>query len=361
MSENNTEKKQSPAWLRPLIWVLIGVVAGIVIAYGIFTATLSQSVSTKQTSSIEQTIEDGGANGSLASDSNEEEKESTGISTYTLEHTELTGDDITDFQNRLISRIDELKNNNNFLQIQTGEDQYEVYAFNDKGECYAEDGFGYYNVVFRKDGKVVKFESESGAVALGEDIDCINIVKSAAQAINKRDDIKLYYYPIDEDAGYKEYRIDMTTKEAVRECYTIISDEFADMMIDKLAEQDENWGVHLVLQVFIPDDESDRAFGVNALAIYDNDDNEYLNWNIVGWMNISKWELEDWWYTYDFSKATEEEYMEHANQLSEHFKQEIESLSGDTDNNGSTDDAAAEVDEAETDNTDDTESTTTEQ
>lgn len=49
MSEStNTEKKgfQSPAWVRSLVWVLIGVIIGIVVGYGIFSATLTQSVAT---------------------------------------------------------------------------------------------------------------------------------------------------------------------------------------------------------------------------------------------------------------------------------------------------------------------------
>ena len=222
-----------------------------------------------------------------------------------------------DIQKDIEKRINHIREDNSLVQLQTGKKEFETYVYNNNGECVAETSDGSYSVVFRNDNKVVKYENSSGALAVGNDIDILQFIENAVLAVGKVDSAKMYYYPIhsNDKFDYDEYRVDLKDEAAIRLCYSQLGEKFADVMLDSLKQQDKNWKPHLVIVLYIPKDKNNQNFGAVALSVYDNLSKEFTNWDLLGWIQLDDWKLDNWWYTYDFSKANTKDYVSHMKSL----------------------------------------------
>ena len=278
MSENTVKEakeKSKGNWMANFIWAVVGAIIGIVLGYAIFTTTLkdaaSDAINEIQTTEAAQEVGD-------ASD---------GISTYIFEHTVLSGKEVEDIASDIEARLLNIKDNNNYVQLQVDANEYEAYIYNTHNECFAQASDGDYSAVFRNDKKVVKYTSENSALAVGTDIDIISIAINAILAPTK--DIKgarLLEMKVDETSNIKEYRVDLVGDEAVRECYTSLGINFADSMVANLKEQLTDWEPHLIF-VYLVDTESDD---ISMHCYYVAEGTEYTNWVMQAYVPIGEWE-----------------------------------------------------------------------
>ena len=330
-------KLREPAVLKNIIWVLVGIIIGILASYFIVASSLKdveQSTDASVETTIDNTenIETTETENTEATETEEtEETEETGITTYMYEHNEMSEEEIESARNRILERVDELRHSNSFVQVQTGESSYEAYFYNTNNECYVATSDGSYDVVFRNDNKVVKYEASSGALAVGEDIDILTIIENAVKAAGTSDAAKIYEYP-HENSGkpYNEYRIDLLGSDGVRMCYSSLGDDFADIMMENITNQDPDWNPHLVIIVYVPEDDTDRSFGAVSLVVYDEENSEYTSWDLLGWIDLDEWKLNDWWYSSDFSNPDSDEFSEQLDTLRTTIEKLIDNISDDT-------------------------------
>ncbi len=314
MSKEN-KSTGTPTWVKPLTLVLMGVIIGIVLSYAMVASGLKKASDKIETKANTENSTDSGAIAENTTSGNDTiDEENDVITTYELPHEEVKGKELEDLQADLKNRIAHVRETNSFVQLQTGVSEYETYVYNNNGECVAETSDGSYSVVFRNDNKVVKYEDASGALAVGQDIDIMTFIENAVMAAGTND-VKMYRYPENTvDDTYEEYRVDLKGEDIVRLCYSPLGEDFADVMMENLKAQDPEWNPHLVIVLYVPTDDKPN-FGAVAISVYDNLNKEFTNWDLLGWIELSDWKLDEWWYTYDFSKADSETYIEHMKSL----------------------------------------------
>jgi hypothetical protein len=376
--EKTTEdsKLKSPAWVRDLIWVLIGVIIGVVLMFAITTATASTaSSSAKANVGVSEQSSDPSTEAST-----EEEEESLGITTYLYEHTVLEGDDADTARKFMIEGVDRVQNNNTYLCIQTNDDEYEYYFYNTNGEGYGQTSDGSYMAVYRNDGTVVKYGSDADAVAVGSDIEVMSMVRNAIQAsADGVEGVQLFEMaPAEDETDIAEYRIDLVGEDAIKAIYISEGQDFADQMYEKLTSTalvntEEagtiEWDPHLIITGILQfnEDRTDITdFMFYMYYVYDN--NEYTNWVMNGYLEIGEWTLAEDWYTMDYENLDEDKYDELMTSLTDELYELVQSAYDDmdttteTDTEESTETSTEEVEETEeaTETSDEETSTETE-
>lgn len=299
MSENtvkDVKEKTKGSWLTNFLWAVVGAIIGIVLGYAVFTATLKDTASDAidAIQSTEEAVEDAG-------------DASNSISTYVYEHTVLGGDELTAAVDDISNRILNLMNKNTYMQIQVGENEYEAYVYNKHGECFAQDSNDNYSAIFRDDKKVVKYTNADSALAIGTDIDLLNITLNAVKApLTDIEDAsaRLLRMEFEEESDIIEYRVDLVGDNAVRECYTSLGLNFADSMVANLKSQLTDWEPHLIF-VYLVDTKSDD---ISMHCYYVADDAEYTNWVMQAYVEVDDWKLDDSWYTIDVNAIEIEEF-----------------------------------------------------
>ena len=293
------EKKNG--WLKNFIWLMMGVIIGIVLGFAIFTASMgsvAKDLSNTQTSQVEaeSEVEVGDAG--------------DGISTYLFEHKTLTGEDAQAVKEKINSTLEYIKTHDTYVQIQTGEASYESYLYNDTGECFAQSSDASYHAIFRNDGKTIKYSDANAAIAFGKDTEVISIVQSAVNAIeNGVEGVQLFeMIPASEDTDYIEYRIDLVGEDAVKACYQMHDEEFAQIMYDNLTSQGPEWEPHLIFVIIVDTTGETQQIAITCLYVEDNE--EYTNWIMQGYFDVYDWKLGQEWYDTDFSTTDGAAYGE---------------------------------------------------
>lgn len=312
MSENvNTvegvQKNSKNNVLKNLIYFLIGVVVGIVIGYAIFASSVT-SASKNLQSSIESSVEVE----DLAS------RDALSIPTYLIEHKELNKDESKEITDNLFEIINNIITNNTYVQIQSGEDYFEGYLYNEHGECFAKSSDNNIISVFRDNTTSVKHDNENGILAVGKDIDIMRLSRNVLKAYTDGVyGVRLLEMLEDEHSNNKEYRVDLYGTEAVLACYNSLGSNFANTMLASLKDQlntsgddNFNWVPHLIFS-FIVDEN-------NNLGIYCNfvlDGEEYTSWMTVGYIETETWKLSDEWYASDFTDKLDDNFNTLINEL----------------------------------------------
>ena len=237
-------------------------------------------------------------------------EDNSNLTTYQYNHTEVKESKKEDIVEDIVNTIRDLKNDNTYVQIQTGDSLYESYMYNKNNECLAQTSDNSYYAVFRKDNKTIKYSTENSMIALGNDMDILTFSINAAKAVLRdSENITLLDMElVDEDAEHmKEYRVDLRGKEAVKMCYDSLGEQFADNMLDKLNEQMDNEWFPRVIMVYTID--NDNSIGIQCCYVVDN--KEYLAWKMQGYAETDDWQLDSEWYTADFQtiKATKLDEM----------------------------------------------------
>lgn len=246
----------------------------------------------------------------------------------------LTGGERTEAISRIDKMLKKLRNENGYVRVIDGEDTYETYVFNSKGEALAQGNKYNYITVFRNDGDSVRF---TDVVEVGPDIEILELVENAVELV-KRGTVAIKEQVQQFDifnSGINSYYIELKNWEQIKELYMTKGEDFADMMIEYMADMfynqdnienadseseedgnidinsddnagddvgdDDNSGeeTHKNLGIrfnFLVGDENEFSVGCEAIT----DDDEYMLWYLDGYLLLYDWELDKEWYTYDF-------------------------------------------------------------
>jgi hypothetical protein len=311
--EKKNDSKFKLNW-HSLIYVLIGVIIGILAGFAIVVVQFSSSEKAfeKSLSSGESASEsDGDADDSVEEvavidDLSDLSLGTSGISTYEYDSTILTGDDAQTAKENILTVLDFMKERSTYMNVQVGEDEYNIYIYNKDGECFAQSYDGQYTAVFMKDGTTVKYDASSDIIAVGSDIDFESLLTNVVNAVDSgTEGVTLYEMDFDEEEipeGYHEYRVDLVGDEAVKLAYTGINETFEDEMLTQLEDDitdslgEEDWEPHLIYCFIISEGNN-----LTSYCYVVADGQEYTNWVQDGYLEFSDWTFTDDWYTTDFS------------------------------------------------------------
>lgn len=288
--------------LYDVVWVIIGLVAGILISFCIFNLSMKSAIEDVVSKTQTNTIKS-------ASDISK-------ITTYSDPSTIITdADKIKEVQKSVEDYANGLKKGSTYSQVMTGQDQYVYYLYNTNGEVFTQDTAGSYTELFLKDGKVFKYDNNEQSLSVGSDIDLASLLVNGIDAVGN-DNVTLYEMKNDSDdtekANGHEYRVDLKGEEAVKLLYKSAGDEFATSMVDSIKSSISDWEPHIIMVYFIGDT-VDESY---SYCLYVIDDQEYTNWFLQGYDTTNDWSLDDAWYSYDSSKDTDgKQYSELATKL----------------------------------------------
>ena len=303
--ESKTTEKQPKTKkfiLYDVVWVIIGLVAGILISFCIFNLSMKSAIEDVVSKTQTNTIKS-------ASDISK-------ITTYSDPSTIITdADKIKEVQKSVEDYANGLKKGSTYSQVMTGQDQYVYYLYNTNGEVFTQDTAGSYTELFLKDGKVFKYDNNEQSLSVGSDIDLASLLVNGIDAVGN-DKVTLYEMKHDSDdtekANGHEYRVDLKGEEAVKLLYKSAGDEFATSMVDSIKSSISDWEPHIIMVYFIGDT-VDECY---SYCLYVIDNQEYTNWFLQGYDTTNDWSLDDAWYSYDSSKDTDgKQYSELATKL----------------------------------------------
>lgn len=181
-----------------------------------------------------------------ASTDSTEEVEATGITTYDYAHTVVTDkDQLTEFKYNYNNAVQSLIDGPTYYEIQTGNNRYTMYMYNNHGEIFSQSDNGEYTSVYRSDGSLVRYDSHNNEFVIGQGLDTLHFVQNAINAVDSGNDgITLYKMDLDnsdEDTNHtEEYRIDIVGDDAVYKCYESAGDYYASTMVNILHQQYES-------------------------------------------------------------------------------------------------------------------------
>lgn len=271
-----------------IIGILAAVLVG-VIGFNLYSALKETKFAQGKNESTESNLEDA-VNSSLV-------------------QTEVKGDDIKTVVDTLTEFTDNIKNNNGYVQVYTGQDEYDTYIYNKNNEVVAQGNSTAYVSVFRNDGKVIRY-TDTIAVAENEDIDIMSIVDNTLKAVDGKT-VKLYKVEqtlaedVDTDTYYTEYLVDIVGEDNVKKMYSSVDSTFGDTMVQGMYDAvGEDWEPHFKLIFFTT---ADGAFTVACHVVID--DTDQMNWYFDGYLNVYDWSLPEEWYTNDFSDTETSETL----------------------------------------------------
>lgn len=228
------------------------------------------------------------------------------MTTYEYNHTIINDKDKKkEIVSNISNKLRQIRSGSTYVQIQTGDNDYESYMYNRNNECLAQTSDESYYAVFRKDNKTIKYSTENNMIALGTDMDIMTFAINAIESVVKESSANITLLDMElsdnESGNNKEFRVDINGEEAVKLCYNSLGENFANNMIDKLKEQMGNdWVPRLVMIYNISDNED---IGVSCCYVVDN--TEYLSWVMEGYTTVGDWALDSKWYTANFEDLEE--------------------------------------------------------
>ena len=280
--------------IRDVVWIIIGVVVGILISLCIFSMTLMSYLNAED-------------NNDASNEQVTETQESKGITTYDSKNTVITDkDEIKKIESSILDYVDNIKTGSTYSQVMTGEDTYTYYMYNNNGEVFTQDSDQKSTEVFLNNGKVYRYDTDEKTLSVGDDIDLVTLLENGAKAL-ENDKVTLYDIDITDSelpAGH-EYRIDLVGDDTVKLLYESVGKDFADNMLDSIKESlNNNWDSHIIMSYFLGDDIKDSC----AYCLYVIDNEEYTNWIFQGYDTTEDWKLDSEWYSYDGSSDDGETY-----------------------------------------------------
>jgi hypothetical protein len=323
---DNKSNKKFKFSMNEGLWLLLGLVAGILIGYILLKVTVMTAIdklsSGNDTTDIDVSSDDTSSDEDTTSD--DDTTVVTGITTYEYDSVIISdADEIKAVQDKVALFTDAIINNNTYAQVQTGDSTYSYYLYNDNGEIFTQDSDNLYTEIFLNTGKVYKYSSEEESLSVGEDTEIVAIMNNAIQAVGN-DGVTLYKMTLDSDDSEttdEEYRVDLVGRDAVKLLYSSMSDEFADVMVDAMIEalsaddttdetdeesteesteteattETEEWEPHVIMVFYLTDD----VLSSYSYCMFVMDGTEYTNWVLQGFDYVDSWSLDTDWYSYD--------------------------------------------------------------
>lgn len=237
----------------------------------------------------------------------------------TMQTIELTKEsDINSAIAELDSVIDYVMSEPAYIEVQVSDSEFDRYLYNSKGEAAVQSSSMAYTVVFMNDGNSIRCNQLDEQLEKNTSIDIITTASSVISGIkDKKNGFSMSQILYDEDDGtVKEYVIETKGIEACKDVYRVISDDYANTIIDTLVE-------------YISEMESivyDPIIRYGFIFADDNSLNMYceimvngisnINWYCTGYIHTEDWELSEEWYETDFTEGNIQKIMDMTAELS---------------------------------------------
>lgn len=205
-----------------------------------------------------------------------------------------------------------------YIEVQVSDNSFDRYLYNSKGEAAVQSSNVSYTVVFTNDGNSVRCNQLDEQLEKNTSIDVITNVSSAIDGIkNKKDGFSMSQIVADgDDEKVKEYVIETKGLEACKEVYRVVSDEYADTIMDTLVEYiSEMEGIKYdptIRYGFIFAD--DNSLNMYCEIMVNGVSN--INWYCTGYIHTDDWELDKAWYETEFVESNTQKIMDMAADLS---------------------------------------------
>jgi hypothetical protein len=334
-TEPASEKEEKPKkkikfTMNEGLWLLLGLVAGILVGYLILQATVMTAINKMSSGNSTEATSGSTSDSTETTDGSDDDTETIGITTYEYDSTIISDEDeVKAVQDKVKEFTDSIANNNTYAQVQTGSEQYSYYLYNSNGEMFTQDSDNLYTEIFLNDGTVYKYNSEDESLSVGADTEITSIMNNAINAVGS-DGVTLYKMTLDDDDSDttdEEYRVDLVGRDAVKLLYSNMSDEFADIMVDTMIESlsttaddsdadetdeesteesteastetdtstTEEWEPHIIMVFYLTGD----YLTSYSYCMFVMDGSEYTNWVLQGVDSVGSWSLDEGWYSYD--------------------------------------------------------------
>ena len=216
--------------------------------------------------------------------------------------------------------LDNISNRDILLNVQNGEDSYVTMVYNDSGEIFTQDSEYGYISVYLSNGNVVRFNEY---VDYGADSDIMMIMQSALDMAKEDEGIMLNLDNTSETSNeIRQTIIDIRGWDSVTKLYSIVSDDFADTMVEQLKSTlpKDNEGDEINFRFIYGTDESSKLVSAACYIYFGVTDPDKISWEDVGlsWVitsinEVYDWELKEDWYSIEWEN--EELDVENAEEL----------------------------------------------
>lgn len=211
----------------------------------------------------------------------------------------LSNTETENAKRKIISLIENIKNNNGYIHVYTGENEYDTYIYNKHGEVFAVGNESTNMTVFRSDDTAIQF---TDMIAQTEAIDILTLVLNSLYAI---DNNNIEMYESESESNYQEYVAIFDTYDDIRQLYSSASSKYVEYMINDIKEASTK-NIVPTFKIYYMVSEGG---GLTVACHLVDGEETYLNWYIDGYHNVYDWKLPNEWYTYDFTDAEISENM----------------------------------------------------
>ena len=191
-----------------------------------------------------------------------------------------------------------------YLEVQTSDEDFDGYMYNNNGEIMAQASDASYTVVFTNDGRSVRCNSSDETMEYNTAIDIVTMTKNAVNGVRNKQQGFTISELVTKDSpetGIKEFLIDVVGTEACKKIYNTVSDEYATRIVETLTKYIQttrpNYELHLRFGVVYTVD-----YRMNLYCDIVIDEVENNNWYCHGYIEIPDWELGEDWYNTEFNE-----------------------------------------------------------
>lgn len=211
----------------------------------------------------------------------------------------LSNTETENAKRKIISLIENIKNNNGYMHVYTGENEYDTYIYNKHGEVFAVGNESTNMTVFRSNDTAIQF---TDMITQTEAMDIMQLVLNSLYAINNSN---IEMYESESQSNYQEYIAIFDTYDDIRKLYSSASSEYADAMIKNIQDAFPKNEIPVFKIYYMISDGGELTIECHV----EENGETYLNWYIDGYLKVYDWKLPNEWYTYDFSDAEYSEMM----------------------------------------------------
>ena len=289
--DNNTNKKSKRTLIISIIIILL--INTVCIESIILSSNTVKDNNTKEVK--DETVE---TDNETSEDTEIDDEYKT---TYELSHKILEGSDKEQAINNMRKNLESMRTKNFLTQLMTDTDTWQTYLLNNKGESFTYSSDGSVMTVGLNNGNYYLATPEN--ISYGENQGLLEMIDNVIEVASEdRDDVKVLEMEINNEGheNCKEYRIDMTSSDAIRKTYSLTSEEYADSMMEQINQIEETgWNPEFIYVITLHEDQ----LLASCLVVQDN--TEYYNWYYDGILDVDDWEISKDWYSADYKTISE--------------------------------------------------------
>lgn len=226
------------------------------------------------------------------------------LDTITYNEVKISSEKKNEAQKLLRDRINNLKYNNTYLQVNIDDEVVDTYIYNKNGECYYEDSKGEIRKIFMKNNDVAIFEEY---IYKTYDIDVLSMAYNILADIDG-DNVEFLGLSMEENSEESDidsFILYLNSWTAIKEMYSTLPNETALTMINNYKAYLKDYkDIKMAFEFYLLEDNS-----LNVTCSFIADDLKLINWYFDGHITLNDWELSDRWYKCSFVSPTEPEAL----------------------------------------------------